>query len=119
MLVPSCGKQPAGFSEFTSGKGTTPVTDSGAATTADTDSDNAADAAADGDDAAAATTDDDKNEHEPSAVIPQLDGNASFSSVSSSSSHNRIPVHISDTRNPTFHAIRYGPQNLHTINRSN
>ena len=113
MLIPSCGKQPAGFSEFTSGKGTTPVTDSGAATTADTDSDNAADAAADGDDAAAATTDDDKNEHEPSAVIP---GNASFSSVSSSSSHNRIPVHISDTRNPTFHAIRYGPQNWHTIN---
>ena len=97
-------------------KGHHPATDSGAATTADTDSDNAADAAADGDDAAAATTDDDKNEHEPSSVIPQLDGNASFSSVSSSSSHNRIPVHISDTRNPTFHAIRYGPQNWHTIN---
>ena len=104
--------------ESTSGKGTTPTAKTRTAATADTGSNYATDAAADVIDAAATTIDVNQNEHEPS-VIPQIDGNASFSSVSSSNSYNRIPVHISDTRNPTSHVIRYGPQNLQTIQRSN
>ena len=51
--------------------------------------------------------------------MPQLDGNASFNSESSSSSLIKIPVHISDNRKPKAHAVFYGPQNNTTIRRSN
>ena len=98
MLVPPPRKHLAGFSESASGKGTTSTSNSRADTAADAGSNHATDAAANVNNAAATTSDVDQNEYELS-VIPQLDGNASFDSVSSSNSYNQIPVHTSDTRN--------------------
>ena len=52
-------------------------------------------------------------------MILQVDGNDSISSVSSSSSHQPIPVYISCRTPVTSANIKYGPQNNHTIKRSN
>ena len=61
--------------------------------------------------------------NEPSETINvnilQVDGNASFTSDSSESSQYNIPVHITN-RNPSIaDNMRFGPQNINTIKRSN
>jgi hypothetical protein len=63
---------------------------------------------------------DDSNEiNHNSARILQFDGNDSISSVSSSTSHQQIPVNITH-RTPVHSAnIKYGPQNKNTVKRSN
>ena len=51
--------------------------------------------------------------------ILQVDGNASFTSDSSESSQYNIPVHITN-RNPSIaDNMKFGPQNINTIKRSN
>ena len=51
--------------------------------------------------------------------IPQFDGNATFSSDSSTHSQYRIPVHTTNRNSKLANNIVLGPQNLHTIKRSN
>ena len=51
--------------------------------------------------------------------ILQVDGNDSFTSDSSEGSQHNIPVHISNRNDNTTANIRFGPQNLNTIRRSN
>ena len=51
--------------------------------------------------------------------ILQVDGNDSFISDSSEGSQHNIPVHISNRNENTTTNVRFGPQNLNTIKRSN
>ena len=51
--------------------------------------------------------------------ILQVDGNASFTSDNSESSQYEIPVHITNRNPSTAGNIRFGPQNINTIKRSN
>ena len=49
----------------------------------------------------------------------QIDGNASLSSEASYNYQNQIHIHITNRGQPFDGQVRYGPQNLHRIQRSN
>ena len=67
------------------------------------------------------TDDTTHDEHDEAKVKPilQVDGNDSFSSESSNYSYHKIPVHTTNRNNVNVSTVNFGPQNLHTVQRSN
>ena len=72
--------------------------------------------------------DDQRDDKDDSAVDPaeidnvtllQVDGNVSFTSDSSNSSHHKISVHITNRDTIISPSVMFGPQNIHTVKRSN
>ena len=62
---------------------------------------------------------DEHNESEEELRMVQIDGNVSLSSEASCNYQNQIPIHITNRGQPFDGQVRYGPQNLHRIQRSN